>query len=187
MRKGDKKAPLEKGNRHDVEKEGGSKSDPKSDPDKPKNAQTSSSSDKPEGSTETAKTSWKKTAPSTSGMKSGIQIGGRSSQVSPDDSKARQGVVFGPSDSKSQGNISVEEGSANQGITMSQGAKIQDTKAEQPVGIVKKMVAKFEALINQSDKGGSLSESSNPSAVQRSGIETKVGDKSKDNDSENDE
>ena len=187
MRKGDKKAPLEKGNRHDVEKEEGSKSDPKSDPDKPKNAQTSSSSDKPESSTETAKTSWKKTAPSTSGKKSGIQIGGRPSQVAPDDSKARQGVVFGPSDSKSQGNISVEEGSANQGITMSEGAKIQDTKAEQPVGIVKKMVAKFEALINQSDKGGSLSESSNPSAVQRSGIETKVSDKSKGNDSENDE
>ncbi len=67
MRKGDKKAPLEKGNRHDVEKEEGSKSDPssKSDP------------DKPESSAETAKPSWKKTAPSSSGQKSGIQIGNR--------------------------------------------------------------------------------------------------------------
>ncbi len=191
MRKGDKKAPLEKGNRHDVEKEGSTKSDPssKSDPDKPKNAQTSSSSDKPESSTETAKPSWKRTAPSSSGQKPGIQVGGRSSQVQPsDESKSRQGVVFGPSDSKNQANISVEEGSGNPGITPTlESPKTQDAKTEQPVGIVKKMVAKFESMFDQTNKGVSLSEGTKTDEVQRSGIETKVSDSSEGEGSKNDE
>ena len=79
-RKGDKKAPLESGNRHDVEKGEGSKPDnpktgPKSDSESdPRSSQSPSAASY--GKSEASAT-WKRSAPSTQDKTSGIQIGGK--------------------------------------------------------------------------------------------------------------
>ena len=189
MRKGDKKAPLESGNRHDVEKGEGSKSDaPKtgaksdSTPDP-----TTSQSSSPASSGKSERTAWKKTTPSTQTKPSGIQIGGKGGSDNPSssDSKTRGGLKFG-ANSEGGGNISVEESSGGKGMIMSEGAKTSNIKPEIPVGIVKKMVAKFESMSNQLNKGGSLSEGTKNEGVQRSGIETKASGNNENEDLDND-
>ncbi|MBA2628572.1 MAG: type IV secretion system protein, partial [Rickettsiaceae bacterium] len=184
MRKGDKKAPLESGNRHDVEKGEGSKPDTpktglKSDSEsEPRSSQSSSSASSGKSEESTA---WKRTAPSTQAKTSGIQIGGRGGTDNPSsDSKVRQGLTFG-SRSGGRENISVEESSGGDGVPMSEGAKTSNIKTGQPVGIVKKMVAKFEAMSNQLNKGGPSSEGTKM-GKERSGIKAKVSDNSENED-----
>ena len=107
MMKGDKKAPLETGNRHDVEKEeGGTKPDPS----KSGNAQTSTSTSKPETPSETGQSGWKRTAPSSSTEKSGIQMGGTGTQplkTEPVGSGKKLGTTMG----------------SNKGVPQSEGTK----------------------------------------------------------------
>ena len=185
MRKGDKKAPLESGNRHDVEKGEGSKSEisktgPNSDsPSDPSASQSSSSASSGKAEESAA---WKRTASTTQAKTSGIQIGGREGADNPSsDAKAREGLTFG-SRSEGVGNISIEEGSGREGVPMSEGVGTSNIKTDPPLGMVKKMVAKFESMSNQLNKAGPPSEGTEINKIERSGIKAKVSDNSENED-----